>query len=377
MQTRNAITIVLAIVMMIAAPLSAGPVASPGVWAAGGIDTKWDTALNWDITPDHPDGAGATATFTDIASGGVAYVVDLNGLTLSVDDLIFSSISDSFSIGGTGSLAVTNLNHTATTENTISGALSISSGAINVSNGALNLTNTANAINAATTVTVSGTGTLSAQGTTGVVDASSLGDADITLSGGTVQLSVGGYSGADSVVSIVETTAQNNTGFTVSTTDAVEGITPVGTGTFGLWGTSSDLNVLSNGAFGSPTMDGAPLEVVTISNNATLTYTLANPGVAVDGIDVYTGWNDSGRDNPRFDVSYSTSGDPDTFTALHSTNYAAGIQDAAVYLTGTGGGAIALDVAKLRFAFPSQENNYVGYREIDVSILSLMILGQL
>ena len=96
-----------------------------------------------------------------------------------------------------------------------------------------------------------------------------------------------------------------------------------------------------------------------------MTYTLDptnHPaGYAVTALDTYTGWNDSGRDNQNYWVSFRKAG-------------ASGFGDLIpVAYTGTSGmthfNVTNLDltgVQAVRFLFTAQENNGVGYKELDV-----------
>nr|MBC8374224.1 hypothetical protein [Planctomycetota bacterium] len=150
MRTRNAITIVLAIAMIFT--LTAAANAAAYTWDDdGGVDDTWNYDpgtgfyTNWDLLGSDPavlPGASDSVTFANILGNGTIYAVDMNGLTLAVQDMFISGVADTFNIGGTGSLAVTNLNHdsAAAAGNTISGTLSIAnSGKIDVSAGTLSI----------------------------------------------------------------------------------------------------------------------------------------------------------------------------------------------------------------------------------------------
>jgi len=196
----------------------------------------------------------------------------------------------------------------------------------------------------------------------------------------------------------VMNTGTSSTGFAVSAVDLLNGLVP----------TVNDLNLirpeegatnnipgaLTNGAFGAPGLPaGNEDEVVAIHNGAVLTYaldTLGNPlGYAITEIGVYTGWRDGGRDGQNYNILYSLVSDPTDFLALTSIDYNpanGGPADTVVQLLMSDGSPLISGVAALRFDFPSTENGFVGYREIDVfgaalvpepATLSLLALGGL
>ena len=107
----------------------------------------------------------------------------------------------------------------------------------------------------------------------------------------------------------------------------------------------------------------------TVGNNAVITYTLgeAEDGYDITGVNLYSGWSDTGRENITVtSLAYSTPGDPTTFVAIPGTavNYSGGTSIAVARYTAAGG-PIAEGVYALRINFGPQENNYVGYREIE------------
>ena len=166
----------------------------------------------------------------------------------------------------------------------------------------------------------------------------------------------------------------SSTGFTVANNDLIEGLSATVTGTAlgGNEGTSSNPAVLTNGTFGPADMS-SPGEVVSISNDTTLTYQLdlvAWPyGYDITGIDSYSGWRDAGRDRQAFVVEVALVDDLATFLPLADVVYnPSGLSpsDAAVFLTDPMGGALAQHVGAIRFVFGAQENGYAGYRELDV-----------
>ena len=168
-------------------------------------------------------------------------------------------------------------------------------------------------------------------------------------------------------------TTQSSAGaFAVSATDLLSGITPTVTGTAlgGQEGTSSNPAVLSNGTFGTAAaVDG---ESVSISNNTTLTYklnTVAVPsGYDIAQIKTYSGWRDNGRDNQDYTVEYETVASPGTWVnfATGAVSFAPGTPPSGEVTISSPTGLLATGVGQIRFVFGTQENGYVGYRELDV-----------
>ncbi|MBT3198451.1 MAG: hypothetical protein HN350_00895, partial [Phycisphaerales bacterium] len=191
MTTRKALNIVLAITMVFAAPLSTQAQESH-TWTGDG-GTLWNDVFNWD-TFDIPE-AIDTVTFD---GNGVELVVDMDGdplllepgtvIDTTVDTMTISGAADGYDFINTnltpGVLNLTTLNHTASGENTISGAL-VTSGAITVSNGTLNLAG-ANTIGGAVNVT---------GGTLKATVPASVASSTVTLDGGTFRAE-----GANSIV---------------------------------------------------------------------------------------------------------------------------------------------------------------------------------
>jgi hypothetical protein len=130
---------------------------------------------------------------------------------------------------------------------------------------------------------------------------------------------------------------------------------------------TADLSILTDLEFGDPGLDN-PSQVVTISSGAIITYTFSSP-IAITSINTYVGWRDGGRANQDYTISYSLAGSPADFLPLYSVAYDPDLgidpADTAVSLTDTSG-TILDGVAALEFSFPSVQNGYVGYRELNV-----------
>ena len=174
--------------------------------------------------------------------------------------------------------------------------------------------------------------------------------------------------------------------YVVSATDLINGAAPgASTGNFALE-VGGGLPVLTDGAYGTITrvpVTGTPEPhpaFATAGNGngagsvATYNLNLATSplGYNISRIDVYGGWNDAGRDQQRYNVLYSTVGDPTTFIPLTSVDYqpanTGNVQSATlVRITENALSNLATGVAAIRFDFtPAVENGHTGYAEIDV-----------
>jgi hypothetical protein len=189
-------------------------------------------------------------------------------------------------------------------------------------------------------------------------------------------LAVASASVASAVV--IEVDSNTSTGFTVSSTDIINGTLPAVVGNIsaeeGVTDPSGTGAPLTNGLFGDPGLPGGGTDagnVVAVHNGVVLTYTLPSfpGGFSITGINTYVGWRDPGRDAQNYDVLYSTVAAPGIFLPLATVNYNPGgapsPSDTAVFLTDSTG-QLANNVAAIRFSFPTTENGFVGYRELDV-----------
>ncbi|MBC7773705.1 MAG: hypothetical protein H7210_14525 [Pyrinomonadaceae bacterium] len=170
-------------------------------------------------------------------------------------------------------------------------------------------------------------------------------------------------------------TNTSNGAFAVDNADLINGTAGLVTGTPlpGVEGTSTNVNVLSNGLFGTGgIIDGA--QNVAIQAGTVITYNLdifASPtGYDLTGINTYTGWQDGGRRNQDYSVLFSTVSAPGAFVPIttisfHPTADNSGPPSTEVLITDTTG-VLASNVAAVRFAFGPQQNGHVGWRELDV-----------
>ena len=166
-------------------------------------------------------------------------------------------------------------------------------------------------------------------------------------------------------VGTVSISTANTYSFTAAAGNLIAGLSPsaVVNGSAGMEGTGP-VTVLTDGA-----IVAINANTYTVGNNAVLTYTLgdAEDGYDITGVNLYSGWGDSGRENITVtSLAYSTPDDPTTFVAIPGTavNYSGGTSIAVARYTATGG-PIAEGVYALRINFGPQENNYVGYRELE------------
>ena len=184
-----------------------------------------------------------------------------------------------------------------------------------------------------------------------------------------------GVGAAPTVFPGVATAQQSSGVFAVAANDLLNGLVPTvsGAAITAREGTSGNAAVLTNGLFGAANKDGAPGEVVTIDDNTILTYQLnllaAPGGYSITGINTFSGWNDTGRDEQDFTVQVAYVGALSTFVGIGDVVFnLAGGNPSNIFsqLTNPLGGPMATNVGAIRFVFGSAENGYIGYREIDV-----------
>ncbi|HET6250575.1 MAG TPA: autotransporter-associated beta strand repeat-containing protein [Tepidisphaeraceae bacterium] len=181
-----------------------------------------------------------------------------------------------------------------------------------------------------------------------------------TVGGGTLRLG-GGAVGAYA-------TSSGFT-FTAAANNQLAGLTPtVSNPSPGAEG-SGGVGLLTNGAVNTTTPVNA--NVYTIGNSSVLTYALplgsAPNGFNLSAINLYSLWNDAGRSAITLNsISYSTVAAPTSFAVIPGSNInfsPSGGQGLAVF--SASGAAFVTNVADLQFNFGAQENNYVGYAELE------------
>jgi hypothetical protein len=174
----------------------------------------------------------------------------------------------------------------------------------------------------------------------------------------------------------VETYAPfTTTGFTVSSTDLINGIAPLSiSGTTDQEGLNSNTSgtALTDGTFGpaNPYVVGGSTSMTIVNSGAAIIYALPTNST-INEIDTYSGWQDGGRSQQNYTVSVST--DNITYVPLAIVNgpqdpYVGGgnsPSDGMTAITDTTG-ILATGINYIQFNFPTVENGYVGYTEIDV-----------
>jgi len=179
------------------------------------------------------------------------------------------------------------------------------------------------------------------------------------------------FTAALSAQIVVSGESNNDTGFTVSSTDLLQTNLASTTDSISVNTTENNaiggsVALLNNGSFGAAGASGG-----ICINGGSVTYDLntpgASPGYDISAVNVYTGWNDDGRDGQNYTVSYSTVGNPGTFIDIATaTQDGAGKFESTSITQGTAPNLLATGVKAIRITFNGQENGGVGYKEIDV-----------
>jgi len=176
--------------------------------------------------------------------------------------------------------------------------------------------------------------------------------------------------------------------YAIPSNDVLNGLTPIASsGNFAAVELSGGLSVMTDGVFGTITEPGGAADRTHAAfglggggsgTGTSVTYglnlALAPLGYNISSIVSLGGWNDNGRDQQLFTVSYSTVADPNTFlqigtTANFNPNVAANLQSAtSVTIADSTNAPLAVGVGALRFDFPAGvENAYTGYAELAAS----------
>ncbi|MBC8096761.1 MAG: hypothetical protein H7Y43_13210 [Akkermansiaceae bacterium] len=165
------------------------------------------------------------------------------------------------------------------------------------------------------------------------------------------------------------------------------GTATAGPGNYGLGSTAGDPTVLADGTFGFlnywPDVGGSPSLVscgAGLQNPGTaMTYTLdtsaAPNGFDLTNITVYGGWADSGRNEQKYEVKYSTIAAPTSFNSLGVFNYNPNNpnarQSATRVMLVPATGALAQNVAAVQINWSLQgsppKNDWEGYSEIIIN----------
>ena len=129
--------------------------------------------------------------------------------------------------------------------------------------------------------------------------------------------------------------------------------------------TSSDWNVLTDGSTGTA---GSQITSVAPLDNTSVIFpldtTVNTNGYNITSFDSYCSWQNSGRDDQNYTLSFSTVADPTTFIPIQIVNNhtIAPINSTHTRLTPVSG-FLATGVAAVKIDFKGQENGYTGFRE--------------
>lgn len=125
--------------------------------------------------------------------------------------------------------------------------------------------------------------------------------------------------------------------------------------------TSGVLESLTDGNMGPGNIAGS-----FYIKSGTLIYTLdtvAQPaGYLITGLDTYSGWQDGGRNDQNYEVSFRKVGSSTFGNAITNTYTGVTLREARIRLTDLN----LAGVDAIKFTFPTQENGGVGYKELDV-----------
>lgn len=172
--------------------------------------------------------------------------------------------------------------------------------------------------------------------------------------------------------------------YEVSNSDLIHGLQPSASGGDFSIELSGGLPVLTDGTYGAITEPGGAPDrthwIFAVAGGGggtgtfvtyTLNTTLSPLGYDISSIAVYGGWNDNGRDQQFYTVSYSLVGG-DEFFDLITVNFNPTVEGDLqtanrTVVTDDANDFIISGVDQIRFTFhPETENGYSGYAEIDV-----------
>lgn len=174
--------------------------------------------------------------------------------------------------------------------------------------------------------------------------------------------------GAPVLANSITESSQDEPAYTVAGNDLLQtSVASVADGlvlsaAYNIDGGNNSASVLADGSFGGADASGS-----IVIEGGSITYTLdtsiAPDGYQIQAIHTYAGWNDTGRDNQRYSVSYATVAQPGVWIPIASISNDPPQKLNQVSISGIA----ATGVLAIRFTFPSpQENGAVGYKEFDV-----------
>jgi len=146
----------------------------------------------------------------------------------------------------------------------------------------------------------------------------------------------------------------------------------VGSGAFNDEGCPG-VSVLTDGNVGLFYGGNSTLATGGTSAGTSVTYSLGSNPTGYELIETvgYAGWADSGRDGQGYTIAYSTVSAPTTFVNLITTSYNPSVPGSTpsadrISVYSATGGAMAHNVAAVKFTFLNVENGYSGYAELQV-----------
>jgi len=169
---------------------------------------------------------------------------------------------------------------------------------------------------------------------------------------------------AGSAQAWTRTTSNNDQPYTVSGTDLLQrNVSSVDTNGLALYfegGVSGTLDFLTDGMVGSGNREDA-FSIASGSITYMLDTSKSPSGYIITGLDTYSGWQDGGRVDQNYVVSFRKAGDV-TFGNAITNTYTSGMKETRISLTDLN--LPGIDAVK--FTFLAQENNGVGYKEFDL-----------
>ncbi len=157
-----------------------------------------------------------------------------------------------------------------------------------------------------------------------------------------------------------------STAFSVSADDLLQTATVVSNETFTFYSgstfTNAPLSALADGSFGSADRTTGTCAITSGILTYTLDFTNHPAGYTIASLDTYTGWNDNGRDDQNYRVSFRKAGSVNFDNAI-TVSYTGTVKLTHVNVTNLN----LCGIEAVRFTFASQENGGVGYKELDVS----------
>ena len=137
-------------------------------------------------------------------------------------------------------------------------------------------------------------------------------------------------------------------------------------------GPTGPVSVLTDGINNTSHTAAGEASWYSIGNNTTLIYTLpaSSQGFNISNINLFANWDDGGRSQINIsNIEYSTVGSPAVFVPFSGAGGSQQTSQPSFNNEGSysaSGGVMATNVAAIEINFGSQQNNWVGYGEIEV-----------